>query len=150
MLRCSTNRPQAIGNSPSHSSETTTPQSTNSLPPCPKVSQDSSQRSSSHPLGHSGQAPRAAPPANAHPHFGMGTAHSMPTVCPKHTRLNGDSVSAPQSRLRAPPHPTVHSAPGQGLSWHLGSCSHPPCKQPALQPAGPHILSILALYRERQ
>lgn len=122
MLRCSTNRPQVIGNSPSHSSEEpTTPQSTNSLPPCNKVSQDSSQCSSSHPLGHSGQA-LAAPPANAHSHFGMGTVRSTPTVRQEHTHLNGDSVPAPQSQLRAPQHPTVHFAPGQGLNWHLGSC----------------------------
>lgn len=97
MLRCSTNRPQAIGNSPSRSSERpTTPQSKNSLPPCTEVSQDSSQCSSSHPLGHSGQV-LAAPPANAHPHFGIGTARSIPTVCPEHIHLNGDSVPVPQS-----------------------------------------------------
>lgn len=102
MLRCSTNRPQAIGNSPSNSSERpTTPQSKNSLLPCTEVSQDNSQYSSSYPLGHSGQA-LAAPPGNAHPHFCMGTARSIPTVCPEHTHLNGDSVPVPQSHTSEP------------------------------------------------
>lgn len=84
-------------------------------------------------LGHSGQAPLAAPRQSMPTHrLAWGQQATCPLGGQEHTHLSCDSAPAPQSQLRALQHPTVHCAPGRGLNWHLDSWSHPLCKQQAL------------------
>lgn len=134
MLRCSTDRPQATGNSPPRSSEElTTPQNTNPFHPAPALARTVHRTALPTRLGHSGQAPLAAPRQSMPTHrLAWGQQAACPLGGQEHIHLSRDSAPAPQSQLRALQHPTVHCAPGRGLNWHLDSWSHPLCKQQAL------------------